>query len=46
MYCNIRAARCGGAGLYVGEGCTAAYGGLSSHEVSNEVIADGELRDW
>ncbi len=40
------AADCGGAGIYSGPGSSVAYGGVTFENVGNEVVADGEIREW
>ncbi|MEF8870156.1 MAG: glycosyl hydrolase family 28-related protein [Haloarculaceae archaeon] len=40
------AADCGGAGIYVGPGSSAAYGGVTFDDVGSTVVVDGETREW
>lgn len=43
---TARAADCGTAGIYVGPDSRVAYGGVTFDDVGDEVVVDGELREW
>lgn len=43
---TARAAACDDAGIYVGAGCSVAYGGVTFDEVGRSVVIDGETKAW
>ncbi|SEH16623.1 Pectate lyase superfamily protein [Natronorubrum sediminis] len=43
---TARAAKCGTVGIYSGPESSVAYGGITFDDVGEEVVVDGEIREW